>query len=73
MLKKSVLIAGKHSTSVSLEKEFFDELKNIAEKQNISLNQLVTIIDAQRETENLSSALRLYVLNFYKSCLTTPK
>ena len=67
MLKKSVLIAGRHSTSISLEEEFFIELKKIAKQQNLSLNQLVTKIDSERTTENLSSALRLYVLNFYKN------
>lgn len=67
MLKKSVLIAGQHSTSISLEEEFFAELKNIAAQKNLSLNQLVTLIDSERTTENLSSALRLYVLQFYKN------
>ena len=67
MIKKSVLIAGQHSTSISLEEEFFAELKNIAAQKNLSLNQLVTLIDSERTTENLSSALRLYVLQFYKN------
>jgi len=67
MLKKSVLIAGRHSTSISLEEEFFAELKTIAKQKNLSFNQLVTLIDSERTTENLSSALRLYVLNFYKN------
>ena len=67
MIKKSVLIAGRHSTSISLEEEFFAELKEIAKQKKLSFNQLVTIIDSERKTENLSSALRLYVLNFYKN------
>lgn len=66
MQKKSVLIAGRHSTSISLEDEFFEALKNIAQEQKISLNQLITKIDSERETENLSSALRLYVLSYYQ-------
>ena len=66
MQKKSVLIAGRHSTSISLEEEFFAALKNIAQEQKISLNQLITKIDSERKTENLSSALRLYVLSYYQ-------
>ncbi len=67
MLKKSVIIAGRHYTSISLEKEFFDELINICSRRNISLNQLVTEIDTGRsEKNNLSSAVRIYVLNHLK-------
>jgi predicted DNA-binding ribbon-helix-helix protein len=73
MKKKSVLIAGRHSTSISLEDEFFAELKNIASEQKISINQLITKIDSERTTSNLSSALRVYILDFYKSKLLTPK
>ncbi len=67
MLKKSVIIAGRHYTSISLEKEFFDELINICSRRNISLNQLITEIDTERsEKNNLSSAVRIYVLNHLK-------
>lgn len=67
MRKISVLIAGQHYTSISLEDEFLAELKKIATIQNLSFNQLVTLVDSERTTENLSSALRLYALNFYKN------
>lgn len=73
MLKKSVLIAGKHSTSISLEEEFFAELKAIAREQNISVNKLITDIDVNRNTDNLSSAIRIYVLQHYKQKLFLPK
>ncbi len=73
MLKKSVLIAGQHSTSISLEEEFFEALQTIAHEQKMSLNQLITIVDSQRTTANLSSALRLYVLAYYKNKLTSPE
>lgn len=66
MRKLSVIIANRHSTSISLEKEFFDELKQIAEAEQISLNQLVTKIDAERTNDNLSSAIRVYILNYLK-------
>lgn len=63
-MKRSVRIAN-HQTSISLEPEFWDELKAIAAREKISLNQLVARVDAGR-TGNLSSALRLYVLRHLK-------
>lgn len=69
MRKLSVVIAGRHSTSICLEDEFLDELKKIAAARNMSLNQLVTEIDASRTIENLSSAIRVYILNSLKSGL----
>ena len=58
--KYSVMIAG-HRTSVSLEPEFWNELKKLAEQQHLTPTELMTRIDADR-TGNLSSELRLYVL-----------
>ncbi len=60
MKKRSIKVAG-HSTSVSLEEQFWIVLKQLADEQGISLNALVESVDKTRET-NLSSALRLYVL-----------
>lgn len=60
MHKHSVLLDG-HHTSVSLEDAFWDQLKALATSRSISLNKLVTQIDHARTT-NLSSALRVYVL-----------
>ncbi|MDD3028942.1 MAG: ribbon-helix-helix domain-containing protein [Alphaproteobacteria bacterium] len=59
-MKRSIRIAH-HNTSVSLEPEFWDALKDLAAEDHVSLKDLVTEIDAQR-TCNLSRALRLYVL-----------
>lgn len=66
MRKQSVIIANRHSTSISLEDEFFDELKELAWQKDMSINQLVTEIDAVREQENLSSAIRVYILKELK-------
>ncbi len=67
MKKRSVSIRG-HRTSFSIEDEFWDELKAIAVGKQMSLAQLVTQVDIRRSPEqNLSSALRLYVLNFIKT------
>lgn len=58
--KYSVMIAG-HRTSVSLEPEFYAELRRLATDEKTSVSELITKIDADR-TGGLSSALRLYVL-----------
>ena len=60
VIKRSVTIAG-HTTSVSLEGPFWDALRLIAAQEKRSLAALITDIDERRGT-NLSSALRLYVL-----------
>lgn len=73
MRKKSVLIAGRHATSICLEDEFFEALQFIAAEQNLSLNQLVTNIDKERSTSNLSSAIRLYILKYYQNKSAAPK
>ncbi len=62
--KHSVSIRG-HRTSITLEAEFWQSLKDIAAAGATSLNALIAAIDAQ-DPENLSSALRVFVLNYYK-------
>ena len=62
MKKISVVIAGRHSTSICLEEEFFFELKRIAYIRHQSLNDLITEIDKNKRTSNLSSAIRIFVL-----------
>jgi predicted DNA-binding ribbon-helix-helix protein len=63
--KRSVTVAG-HPTSFSLEEEFWQDLQRIAHQRNLSLNALVSSIDAGR-AGNLSSALRVFVLECYRS------
>ena len=63
--KRSVTVAG-HPTSFSLEEEFWQDLHRIARQRNLSLNALVSSIDAAR-AGNLSSALRVFVLECYRS------
>jgi predicted DNA-binding ribbon-helix-helix protein len=60
-VKRSVVVAG-HQTSISLEEPFWKVLVTLAKSQEISLNSLITQIDRDRQG-NLSSALRIYVLN----------
>lgn len=70
MQKKSVVIAGRHQTSISLEDEFYTELENIAKEKDMSINRLVTEIDSKREHENLSSAIRVFILKHLKEKLS---
>jgi len=60
VVKRSILVGG-HHTSVSLEDAFWDELRAIAQDQNVALSRLVSDIDSMREHSNLSSAIRLFV------------
>ena len=71
MKKRSLNIAG-HSTSIALEPEFWAELQTIATKRDISMTRLIEEIDNQRETANLASALRLFVLNELKKSAPQP-
>jgi len=61
------LFSAGHKTSVSLEDEFWKGLKEIADKRLVNLSTLVDTIDAQRQQGNLSSAVRLFVLEYYRS------
>ena len=68
MRKHSLVIAG-HATSVSLEQEFWDVLKEMADGRGIALAALIAEVDAGRG-ENLSSALRLHVLRHLRTRIT---
>ena len=68
VVKRSIVIAG-HKTSVSLEDAFWKCLKEIAGVRKITLSDLVASIDTDRRLGNLSSAIRLFVLDFYRGQL----
>ena len=61
IVKRSVMIDGR-STSISLEDAFWEEFKKIARDWNLTAYQLVTDIEAKYPHLNLSSTLRLFVL-----------
>ena len=66
VIKRSIVIAG-HKTSVSLEDAFWKGLKEIADDRDITLSDLVSSIDTDRQHGNLSSAIRLFVLDHFRS------
>jgi predicted DNA-binding ribbon-helix-helix protein len=61
VIKRSLVIAG-HRTSVSLEDAFWRRLRRIAAERGLSLNRLAAMVDASRGGANLSSAIRVFVL-----------
>ena len=71
VVKRSIFLAGR-KTSVSLEDEFWIALKKIAGDRNVMLSELVGSIDAQRQHGNFSSALRLFVLEYYRGKAEKP-
>ncbi len=66
VVKRSIVIAG-HKTSVSLEDAFWSGLKDIASRRRTTLSGLVAAIDKERQHTNLSSALRIFVFDFYRN------
>jgi len=69
VVKRSIVSAG-HKTSVSLEDAFWKGLKEIANGRDMTLSDLVAAIDSERQHGNLSSAIRLFVLDFYRNQLS---
>ena len=65
VIKRSVAIAG-HRTSVSLEAPFWEALKDVAQARGMSVQSLIGELDAGRGSHNLSSAIRIFVLEQVK-------
>jgi predicted DNA-binding ribbon-helix-helix protein len=65
VLKRSIVIAGR-KTSVCLEDEFWNSVKEIAGERDMTVTELIGEIDANREHDNLSSAIRLFVIGVYR-------
>jgi predicted DNA-binding ribbon-helix-helix protein len=72
IVKRSIVVSG-HKTSVSLEDAFWNALKEIAKARNVTLSELVATIDSERHHENLSSTIRLFVLDVYRKQLSDLK
>ena len=72
VVKRSIIVSGR-KTSVSLEAEFWNGMKEISEERRTTLSKLVTEVDTNRQKGcNLSSAIRLFVLDYYKSRAAMP-
>ncbi len=66
VVKRSIVVAG-HKTSVSLEEAFWLSMKEISASRDMTLSDLVSEIDKGRNQGNLSSAIRLFVLDYFRS------
>jgi predicted DNA-binding ribbon-helix-helix protein len=66
VVKRSIVIAG-HKTSVSLEDAFWKGLTELADSHELTLSEQVAAIDTDRRHGNLSSAIRLFVLDHYRA------
>lgn len=69
--KRSFSIAG-HRTSISLEAPFWEALQALSAEAGVSLAQLVATIDGQRGRTNLSSAVRVHILEHYRRAAVLP-
>ena len=69
VVKRSIVDAG-HKTSVSLEEAFWNGMKEISGLRNMTLSELVGEIDGNRQQGNLSSAIRLFVLDYFRARAT---
>lgn len=70
VVKRSVVVAGL-KTSVSQEEAFWDALKEISRIRNTTLSGLIGEIDRNRHGSNLSSAIRVFVLEYFKTRAAT--
>jgi predicted DNA-binding ribbon-helix-helix protein len=70
IIKRSIVLNG-HKTSVSLENEFWEGLRQIADGQQLKISALVQRIDNERTNRNLSSAIRIFVFSHFRERLST--
>ena len=71
VVKRSIVVAG-HKTSVSLEEAFWSGMKEISGIRDMTLSELVGEIDGNRQQGNLSSAIRLFVLAYFRRRAAVP-
>ena len=72
IIKRSIAVNG-NKTSVSLEDEFWQGLREIAKKEGRAISELVEQINQETHKGNLSSAIRVFVLNRFRASADTPK
>lgn len=64
----NIVVDGRR-TSVRLEASMWDGLRDIAQRRGMSLNDLVTEIERNRDTPGLTAAIRVYIVDFYRNAL----
>jgi len=66
-VKKRSIVIGRHKTSISLEDDFWTSLHQIARGRQVTRSDLIASLDAAREHSNLSSAIRVFILDHYRA------
>jgi predicted DNA-binding ribbon-helix-helix protein len=66
-VKKRSIVIGSHKTSISLEDMFWACLRQIARERATTLSKLIGMLDEERKESNLSSSIRVFVLNHYRN------
>jgi predicted DNA-binding ribbon-helix-helix protein len=66
VVKKRSVVVGGRKTSTSLENEFWEALRDIAQSLKMPLSALLATIKAEYQKNSLSSAIRVFVLNYYR-------
>jgi predicted DNA-binding ribbon-helix-helix protein len=66
-VKKRSIVIGSHKTSISLEDKFWVCLRQIARERATTVSKIIGILDAERNGGNLSSTIRVFVLNRYRT------
>jgi predicted DNA-binding ribbon-helix-helix protein len=70
-VRKRSIVIGERKTSISLETPFWDSLREIATARGVTVSALVSAIEGRRTQSNLSSAIRLFVLDHHRGKLDT--
>ena len=65
-VKKRSIMIGRRKTSISLEDDFWTSLQQIARGRQVTISDLIASLDAARENSNLSSAIRVFILDHYR-------
>ena len=66
VVKRSVVVSGRN-TSITLEDAFWRALREIAKSQRFNISEMISAIDSARTHGNLSSAIRIFVLDHYRA------
>lgn len=69
MLEKHSITLMGHKTSISIESEFWEELKLISKTQNKSINEIISSIDIKEHNGNLSSSIRVFIIQYLKGLI----
>ncbi|MGN0929878.1 MAG: ribbon-helix-helix domain-containing protein [Alphaproteobacteria bacterium] len=69
MLEKHSITLMGHKTSISIEREFWEELQKISKAQNKSINEIISSIDIGKHNGNLSSSIRVFIIQYLKGLI----